>query len=52
MIKYIKVNQLSIEEMMKEFDLTREEVIGFTEETAERSTDMIAINGELYKEVE
>ena len=51
-IKYIKVNSLSIEEMMKEFDMTRDEVITATEFAAEMSTDTICIDGELYRELE
>jgi hypothetical protein len=50
-IKYEKVEQLSIEEMMKEVDMTREEVISATEEATIWSTDYICIDGELYREL-
>jgi len=51
-IKYQKIEQLSIEEMMKEFDMTRNEVISASEEAAINSTDMIGVHGYLYREVE
>jgi hypothetical protein len=47
-IEYKKVVSLSIEDMMKEFDMTREEVILLTEEAAMSSNDMICHEGELY----
>jgi len=51
-IEYAKADSLSIEEMMKEFGMTREEVISATEEAAIWSTYMICIDGDLYKEKE
>jgi len=51
-VEYKKVESISIEEMMKEFDMTRDEVVVATEIAASLSTDYICINGDLYREKE
>jgi hypothetical protein len=51
-VEYKKVESVSIEEMMEEFDMTRDEVISATENAASLLPNFICIDGELYREKE